>query len=129
MQKNSISNRIDSYRRALEKLRAVLEQPKTDTTRDASIKRFEFTYELAWKSIQDFLREQGIVCASPKGCLKEAFKFGLIPDNPLWTKIIDDRNLTVHTYDEGIAEDIYSRLKSYIPLFEELLNNMIKMIK
>lgn len=74
--------------------------------RDSAVKRFEFTVELAWKSIQMFLREQKIICRSPKESFKEAFKFGLIKDDPRWIEMIEDRNLTVHTYDENFAKEV-----------------------
>jgi len=111
---------IESFEKALSRLKEALYAQKTVLTRDAAIKRFEFTFELAWKSIQKFLADQGIVCGSPKGCFKEAFKFGLIKDNPLWIRMIEDRNMTVHTYNELIAEAIYEKLRDYLPLFDEL---------
>ena len=107
-----------AFRAALDRLKEVLAEPENDVTRDAAIKRFEFTFELCWKAIQRFLREEGIPCNSPKGCLREAFSFGLIEDDPLWMRMIDDRNLTVYTYNEKTARKIYENLKDYVPLFE-----------
>lgn len=89
-------------------------------TRDAAIQRFEFTVELAWKSIQKFLAGEKIVCQSPRSCLQEAFQFGLLDDDEKWLAMMDDRNLTVHTYNEELAEEIYGRLSGYVPLFEKL---------
>lgn len=96
--------------------------------RDSAIKRFEFTVELAWKSVQHFLRSQKIVCRSSKECLQESFKFGLVEDSPLWIKIIDDRNLTVHTYNEEVAEEVYNRLSGYLSLLQTLKNKLEKSI-
>jgi len=111
---------LASFEKSLERLEDILKAERTVANRDSAIKRFEFTVELAWKSLQLFLREQKIVCRSPKECLKEAYKFGLVADDMGWLKIMDDRNLTVHTYDEKIAEEVYGRLAGYIRLFEEL---------
>jgi len=119
-------DRIDSYKKALPKLKEILNEPETEINRDAAIKRFEFTYELAWKSLRDFLRNEGVICLSPKNCFREAFKYGIIEDNPLWFRMIEDRNLTVHTYDEEIAKRIYKNIKDYIPLFEEILTGVQK---
>ncbi len=112
---------FDSFKKSLQRLEEVLKEQKTIVTRDSAIKRFEFTVELAWKSIQQCLRTQEIICRSPKQCLEEAFKFGLIKDDPVWTKIIDDRNLTVHTYNEDLAEKIYTNISQYIRPLKSLL--------
>lgn len=112
---------LTAYETALERLSEVLAEPESAITRDAAIKRFEFTFELLWKSLQRFFRGQGIACNSPKGCLKEAFAFGLIENNPLWLRMIDDRNLTVHTYNEALAIEIYQHLKDYMPLSNQVL--------
>lgn len=117
---------ILAYEKALKRLTEVLAEPESAITRDAAIKRFEFTFELLWKSLQKFFRDQGIPCNSPKGCLKEAFSYGLIADNPLWVRMIDDRNLTVHTYNEAVSTEIYQRLKDYMPLFKKVLQSLKK---
>ncbi|OGY92287.1 MAG: hypothetical protein A3H70_03555 [Candidatus Komeilibacteria bacterium RIFCSPLOWO2_02_FULL_48_11] len=117
---------IASFGKSLQRLEEVLQVQKTIIARDAAIQRFEFTVELAWKSIQQFLRVQNIVCRSPKQCLEEAFKFGLVADNPLWLKMMEDRNLTVHTYNEETAEKIYSHLKDYLEPLGELREKLEK---
>ena len=66
------------------------------------------------------MRTQKIICPSPKECLASAFKFDLVSDDERWLKIMEDRNLTVHTYNEEIADEIYSRLPQYLPLFNDL---------
>lgn len=109
-----------AFAQALQRFREVLAEPETTVVRDAAIKRVEFTFELAWKATQRFLRAQGILCRSPKECLQEAFAFGLLQDNPLWIRMLEDRNLTVHTYDERTAQKIYNNLKDYLPLYEQL---------
>ena len=109
-----------SFEKSLQRLREILGEEKTVANRDSAIKRFEFTVELAWKCVQKFLREQEIICRSPKECLKEAFKFGLIEDDPKWLEMMKDRNLTVHTYNEITAEEVYNRLPNYLEIFESL---------
>lgn len=120
----SEDHRITSFEQALERLQEVLDEPKTDVVRDAAIKRFEFTFELSWKAVQKFLAGEGVSCVSPKNCFKEAYKVGLMKDSPLWVRMIEDRNMTVHTYNASVADEIYGRLSSYIPLFAELLGNL-----
>ncbi len=111
-----------SFEKALISLKEILEEEKTVITRDAAMQRFEFTTELAWKCIQKFLGGEKIICRSPRECLKEAFKLGLITDDPNWLKMFDDRNLTVHTYNENLADKIYACLPSYAELLDNLMN-------
>ena len=109
-----------SFEKSLQRLEEILKEKETIANRDSAIKRFEFTVELAWKCVQKFLREQEIICRSPKECLKEAFKFGLIEDDPRWLEMFEDRNLTVHTYNETTAEEVYERLPNYLEIFSLL---------
>ncbi|HEV2426568.1 MAG TPA: HI0074 family nucleotidyltransferase substrate-binding subunit [Terriglobia bacterium] len=115
---------FNSFSQSIERLAEVLDQPRTVITRDSAIKRFELTYELAWKSAKVYLVKQGIVCQSPRDCFMEVFRLGLISDNPLWLKMIEDRNLSVHTYNEKLAEDLYARLRGYLLVFTELKSSL-----
>ena len=115
-----------SFSQSIGRLAEILQEPQTVANRDSAIKRFELTFELAWKSAKTYLGNQGIVCRSPRDCFAEAFRLGLVSDNPLWLKMIEDRNLSVHTYNEKLAEDIYGRLKDYLRLFEELNRSLGK---
>jgi nucleotidyltransferase substrate binding protein (TIGR01987 family) len=108
---------FDSFEKSVQRFDEILKEEKSIKNRDSAIKRFEFTIELAWKCAQKFLRNQEIICRSPKECLKEAFKFGLVKDDPRWIEALADRNLTVHTYDEATADDVYSRLPNYLEVF------------
>lgn len=119
---------LASFEKSLGRLGEVLKEERTITNRDASIQRFEFTIELAWKCIQKFLKGQNIVCRSPKECLQEAFKFGLIQDDRRWVNAFDDRNLTVHTYNEKLAEEIYNRLPQYLEILKSLKEKLSEYI-
>jgi len=117
---------LDSFARSVARLAEILEAPKTVANRDSAIKRFELTFELAWKSAKLYAADQGIVCRSPRDCFAEAFRLGLVSDSPLWLKMIEDRNLAVHTYNEKLADDIYGRLNEYLRLFRELNDSLVK---
>ena len=106
---------------AIDRFREALEAFETDISRDAAIQRFEFCFELAWKSIQERARDEGLDCQSPRGCLKLAFKSGWIADENGWLAMVEDRNRTAHTYDEALAREVYRRLPGYIPLLETLV--------
>lgn len=113
--------RLTSLRNAVVRLREALAVAETDVSRDAAIQRFEFCFELAWKTIQECARGEGLECQSPKGCLKLAFKTGWIEDEQGWLAMIEDRNRTTHTYDEQLAKDVYRRLSQHLPLLDALL--------
>ncbi len=101
------------FQRATVRLAEVLNLEKTDIVRDSAIKRFELCFDLAWKCIQAYAHQEGIECHSPRSCLKTAFQLKLINYDDNWLKMLDDRNLAVHTYKEKYADEIFGRLTLY----------------
>lgn len=114
------NDRFQSFTQSLDRFSDILKAEKNVANRDSAIKRFELTFELAWKTLKMHVGAQGIVCRSPRECLKEAFTLGIVRDNPLWVQMIQDRNASVHTYNEKLAEEIYGRLPDYQTLFLKL---------
>ncbi|MGH7811252.1 MAG: HI0074 family nucleotidyltransferase substrate-binding subunit [Candidatus Binatia bacterium] len=112
--------RREALAAAIVRLRDVLNAPESDVSRDAAIQRFEFCFELAWKSIQERAREEGLECQSPKGCLQLAFKTSWIEDEQGWLAMLQDRNRSSHTYDEDLAKAVFQRLPNYLPLLVAL---------
>lgn len=89
--------------------------------RDSAIQRFEFCFDLAWKYMKENLREtHGILCTSPKGCLRAAFAQKLITDDALWLTMSEMRNLASHTYNEETAQKIYGELPRALAAFKLL---------
>ena len=125
----SLRDRFLEYETCLKRLEEALKAPKSDISRDSAIKRFELCFELCWKVLKDFLNEEGIFCRSPRSCLKEAFSMGLLKDEKEWLLILEDRNLSVHTYEEALAEEIYSRLESHLEAMRELKDRIGEYIK
>jgi nucleotidyltransferase substrate binding protein (TIGR01987 family) len=96
--------------------------PETvQVVRDSGIKRFELCFELSWKVIQSFLRDRGLDCRSPRDCFREAFSYGLLTEEGVWLQMVHDRALSVHTYNEELANQMYARLLGYLPAFRQLL--------
>jgi len=121
----SFELRLDEYQRALEALREVLALEENDVVRDATIQRFEFTFELAWRSMMFWLRDRGIDVRNPRDTLREAFRQGLIEDAASWTDLQKNRNLTSHTYKRELAERVYAEIRAYaVPLFAAALDAM-----
>jgi nucleotidyltransferase substrate binding protein (TIGR01987 family) len=112
---------IGSFNKALVRLAEALDAPASDLVRDASIQRFEFTSELAWKAIKNTVTEEGLECVSPRSCLKLAFGQGWIENESIWLVMLEDRNRASHTYDEKLAEQLYGRLPDYLDPFRGLL--------
>ncbi len=115
-----------AFSKAITRLEEVLELDKTDVTRDSAIKRFEICFDLAWKSIKNYARKEGIECNSPRMCFKTAFKLNLIDYDEKWLKGIEDRNTTSHLYNEKLADQVYQRLPEYKSLFDSLLSRLEK---
>jgi len=116
---------IKQFQKAVKRLKDALKQKKNEFIRDSAIQRFEFTFDLSWKVIKEFLEENhGVLCSSPKSCFREAYKQGLLDYDDIWMKMTDKRNLTAHTYHEETAEEIYSLLPGYLSGFEEILKKI-----
>jgi nucleotidyltransferase substrate binding protein (TIGR01987 family) len=100
----------------------------TDLEREGLIQRFENTYDLAWKTMKDFLENKGYTnIIGSKDATREAFQAGLIIDGEAWMEMLESRNLTSHTYDEETAEKISEKVKAgYYFLFEKLIERLEK---
>ncbi len=114
--------RLAALRKALARLREALAMTgSSDIARDAAIQRFEFCAELSWRAVQARARALGRDCRFPKECLRLAFEAGWIDDEAGWLRLWEDRNLTSHTYDERLAEEIHARLPAHLERMERLL--------
>jgi len=123
---SKISIKLASFRRTFISLEAIYLKPITEDRAyiDATIQRFEFTFELAWKFLKEYFAGKDIVLNYPKEILKEAFTAGIISDENLWIYMLADRNMTSHTYDEKLADEIYKRIKNYVPAIKELIDTI-----
>jgi len=115
---------LQNLKRAVKKLEEVLALEKTEITRDSAIKRFEICFDLSWKSIKNYAKEQGVECYSPRECFKVAFQLKLISEEDGWLKLIEDRNLSFHLYSEEKSDQIYSSLNHHLNLFNKLLSSL-----
>ena len=90
---------------------------------DGSIQRFEFCVELVWKLVKKMLMDiEGIEALSPKKALQFAYQSGWIEDEQAWLQMLNDRNLTSHTYREEYALEIYSHLPAHLKNMRVLKN-------
>ena len=112
----------EDYHHAFVRLQAALRKDvdMDDMYLDATIQRFEFCFELAWKLMKAVLQYDGIEVNSPRSCIRESWKQGLIPNAQEWLEMMEKRNLSSHTYDENAAREIYREVKGqYVVLLEE----------
>jgi len=85
------------------------------------IQFFEITFELSWKLMKDYLEYLGYQVKSPREAIKTAYSIELINNGDKWLKMLMDRNLTTHTYDEDNSEEIYEKIKNgYFSLLKDL---------
>ena len=113
----------EELEKALRSLRQALALPKNDITRDASIQRFEFTIELAWKTAKKIM---GTSSTAAKMVVREMGQQDLISDVEKWLQFIDDRNLSSHTYREVVADQVYDAAVRFAPECEDLLEKLKK---
>ena len=105
--KERFEQQRDYYQRALARLGEVLLVDETEIVRDAIIQRFEFTFEMAWKTLFRFLTGQGErVAEKAWAVLPEAFQSQLIEDAETWDRMRELRNQTSHEYDQQKAIDV-----------------------
>ncbi len=110
--------------RALHTLGEILQQPFSVIVRDATIQRFEYTFEALWKFLKEYLKErEGIISHSPKACFREIFSLGIINEEETvkFLEMTDRRNDTSHTYKEEVAQIIFSKIPEYFSKMEGFL--------
>lgn len=112
---------VDPLRKAVVALRRAAELPEDDITRDATIQRFEFCAELAWKSAR---RLMGRATTAPKQVVREMAQNGYVEDVALWLEAIDQRNRSSYTYNEALARQVYAFAVAFLTELERLLNRL-----
>ena len=122
--------RFENYKKALSLLEvACKNSPISLLEQDGIIQRFEYTFELAWKVLQDLFLYRGYEWISgPRLVIEQAFHDGIITDGDLWFDMLRSRNETAHTYDEKvvgrilekISKDYYRELQRFFEIIEKL---------
>jgi nucleotidyltransferase substrate binding protein (TIGR01987 family) len=120
-------HRFDNYKRAFLLLREAIEMTQTreanQLEKEGIIQRFEYTWELAWKMLKDYLESQGIQLdtITPTSVIKAAFAAKIIDNGDVWMKALDARNQMAHTYNFKTFEQVINDIRdSYLSAFDEL---------
>lgn len=120
--------KLANFNKAMDRLRegSLKMDVLDDLARDGLIQRFEFTFELAWKTLKSCFEEEGLMgLNSPKTVLREAFAAGLIQTEEVWLAMLEDRNSTARIYSEALASKICQRIQErYIDCFAELAEKL-----
>lgn len=122
---------LQKLRDAFLRLKESTEKAVDDLDRDGVIQRFEFTFELFWKTIKILLEHEGFECAGPRSCIKEGARRGFLIEGEMLLDMLEDRNKASHIYDESTAKEIFERIKGKyidaieknIKLFDNYLSN------
>jgi nucleotidyltransferase substrate binding protein (TIGR01987 family) len=115
--------RFSNYKKALSQLeKFIVKGQLNELEEQGLIQVFEYTHELAWNVLRDYLRGQGhFNIHGSRDATREAFKLELIQEGDMWMSMINDRNRTSHTYNQATAKDIADNItKRFFPLFVAL---------
>lgn len=119
---------IQYLKKAIATLEEAVRLPVDPIVRDATIQRFEYSFDLLWKCLKAALWDaHGFDCNSPKSCFRKAFTVGLGSDveTEILLAMSDDRNATTHIYSEGEAVRVLGRIKAdYLPLMQKLARSI-----
>ena len=104
--------RFQNLERAFSQLeRGLAITDPSDIEQQGIIQSFEFSFELSWKTLKDYLEAQGVTCQFPREVIKKAFHHQIISEGELWLDMLGKRNLLAHTYDEAMAFESYRLIK------------------
>jgi nucleotidyltransferase substrate binding protein (TIGR01987 family) len=118
--------RFNNYMQAFRELESAVslakERALSKLEKQGLIQGFEYTHELAWNLMKDYLAEQGYTTLiGSKDTTRQAFKSGLVSDGEIWMEMIKARNLTSHTYDEALADEVLDSITDkFFPAFKSL---------
>ena len=113
-----LENKYENFGNAVNRLNeanvAYKRNSDNDIYQDALIKRFEFTFELAWKTLREFMLDQGysLEILSPKGVISFAWREGIISNEELWLDMLLSRNMSAHDYGRELSADIADKISN-----------------
>lgn len=117
--------RLENFERAILLLKEALEMRPgglSDLEKEGVVQRFEYTFELAWKTLKDYLVYSGVVFdqITPRRVVKQAFAARIIQDGQLWIEMLEQRNLMSHVYDRETFDTVFCNIaQRYVGALEQ----------
>lgn len=122
--------RHNNFRKAFTQLTEFIEKPELNKfEQQGLIQCFEYTFELAWKTLKDYLEEQGFSIKSPRMAIQTGFQIQLLKDGHGWIDALEKRNLMAHTYDENLTNEVEKLIRTiYYAMLKELFYDLEDMV-
>lgn len=104
--------RFQNYEKALSQLDSAVERVEflSDLEKEGLVQRYEYSFELAWKTMKDYLESRNVEAKFPRDVIKSGFQYELISDGEIWLEMLEIRNIIAHTYDEKILKTSVSQI-------------------
>ncbi|MCP4652490.1 MAG: nucleotidyltransferase [Candidatus Omnitrophica bacterium] len=116
---------LKKFKDAFDRLKEGAASAEEELQRDGVIQRFEFTFELLWKTLKIFMRQRGLESNTPKDALREAFRLGWLSQEVVFLNMLEDRNKTSHIYESKVAKEIFERIQNqYIEAISCVINKL-----
>ena len=132
LQKPRWQYRFDNYKRAFNLLREAIEcqqeRELNDLEKEGTIHRFQYTWELAWKTLKDYLENEGLTLEkiTPKAVIVASTQAKIIDSQEIWMQALDDRNNMSHVYSTLVFEKVITNIaQSYLSLFDRLYEKLL----
>jgi nucleotidyltransferase substrate binding protein (TIGR01987 family) len=120
-----LDSKIDKFEQALKTFKEALLPNPSDLERDGAIQRFEYCFDLVWKSLKQYLEKSGLMdLNSPRSVFTAAYAEGIVGDEVTWSTIIQKRNASVYTYNRQLAESLFTELPLYYDSMYSLLQRL-----
>ena len=128
--KQLFQNYEKAFKRLSRAIEVVKSAPDDDLLQSGLVQTYEYTFELAWKTLKDYLTLEGFEVRSPRETIRQGFQSGYIMNGEDWLQALADRNLTTHIYDNeiiirvlnGIFERYFFLLQDFYVSFKEKAN-------
>ncbi|MDB5132421.1 MAG: nucleotidyltransferase substrate binding protein family [Mucilaginibacter sp.] len=120
-----LDSKLTAFEQALKTFKEALLDNPSELERDGAIQRFEYCFDLAWKTLKRHLEKRGFLdLNSPRSVFTAAFTDGIVENEDTWSTIILRRNASVHTYNQKLAETLFSELPVYYDAMYLLLQRL-----
>jgi len=102
----------------------------TDLEKEGLVQRFEYTFELAWKTMKDYLEAQDVEAKFPREAIKKGFQYEIIAEGEVWMEMLESRNIMAHTYDKELFQTAVNKITAdFYPEIRNLYNYFKKINK